>query len=206
VFQGTGLVDAFCAVQKTSLVVSRPFLALGDRSTFVPKHQIKITNNGKTTLTFRPRHIPAITGYGLDKESSQWSGFANISYVRTHAMVKFDQNKITLRPGKTITLNVKIAAPRGLNTARFPVYSGFLRLESMQACESHSIQYFGLAAAFKDKPTINIGRFGPDGYLPAVWKSGTKEPIKTVDLAGAGAELAISLGSESPSLLRSARP
>ena len=52
-----------------------------------------------------------------------------------------------------VKTNISIAPPVGVNASTFPVYSGFIQLQS--GTEQYHVTYLGVAAALKDKQVLD---------------------------------------------------
>ena len=129
-----------------------------------------MTNTGKLVKTYKLTHVPAGTAntvrevsgriyFGsriFDILSSQHSIYPNlgpVSLFTRYATVEFTKTTFTLKPGSSIEISVTIKPPAGIDHTMFPVFSGFVQVDSGD--ESLHVTYLGLAASLKDKQIVD---------------------------------------------------
>lgn len=69
------------------------------------------------------------------------------------ATVKFSQSSVLAIPFIPVKVTVSITPPKGVDASTFPVYSGFIQLQS--GSEQYQVTYLGVAAALKDKQILD---------------------------------------------------
>jgi len=64
------------------------------------------------------------------------------------ATARFSLNSVTVLPGFTVPVIVSFTAPKGLDAATFPVYSGYVKIVGDNG-EVLQVSYLGVAASMK---------------------------------------------------------
>lgn len=75
------------------------------------------------------------------------------------ASVRLSETKFRLAPYQTKWIVASFQPPRGLDATTFPVYSGFIQIQSKQ--DITHVSYLGVAASMKDKQVVD----NTDGYF-----------------------------------------
>jgi hypothetical protein len=162
---GAGLVNAYSAIRSTVSVSPGEFL-LNDTAHFKSLQTFKVTNTGKTSKKFTLSHVPAGTALTI---SGLEANVYPVPLVANAASVSFSRPDFTVAPGQTQGLTAHFTAPKGLNAANFPAYSGYVVLTSGN--ETYRISYLGVAASLKDKQIFDTS----DAYfgvpIPALLNS-----------------------------------
>ncbi|KAF0400559.1 subtilisin-like protein [Gigaspora margarita] len=125
--QGGGLINAFDAV-KSELLITPGKLALNDTPHFNGTASFKIENHSKNTKNYVLFHEPAASARGF------FGGFlvplANTLFDPFYAKVQINPSSISLAPGKSIIIKLKITPPSQLNPEDFGIYSGFIVIKN----------------------------------------------------------------------------
>ncbi|KAA1102015.1 hypothetical protein PGT21_035091 [Puccinia graminis f. sp. tritici] len=174
--QGAGLVNAWCAAMATTVVSTHSF-SLNDTLHFNGTQSFSITNKGKRSVSYTVEHVTAGTALTFSETNiaNRWP----VPLIPGTADVSFSVYEFVLRPGQTRKLQVKFKAPLGLEEISLPVYSGFVILKSDTECESHTIPYYGVGAALKQRPVLDYGYSYQDNYtLPALDSGLTGLPVE----------------------------
>ncbi|GJE92713.1 subtilisin-like protease [Phanerochaete sordida] len=149
--QGAGLVNAFQALT-TNIIISPGELLTNDTANFVSLHNFKITNNGKTSESFKISHVPAGTALSLQTGTSFFND-GPVPLSTNFASIKFSETSLTVHPGQTQQITAHITAPTGVDPSLLPVFSGFIQVES--ATETFHVTYLGVASALKDAQVVD---------------------------------------------------
>ena len=85
------------------------------------------------------------------------------------ASVTTNPETFTLDAGQTREVVVTVQPPGGVDKSRFPVYSGYINIDSPG--ESQRVTYLGLAANLKDKQILDHSDKWVNATLPAILNS-----------------------------------
>lgn len=69
------------------------------------------------------------------------------------AIVRFSSSSVLVLPGQTRTVSVSILPPPGIDATTFPVFSGFINIQS--GSDQTHVSYLGVAAALKNKQILD---------------------------------------------------
>ena len=141
-------------------------LILNDTASFKGGHRISITNNGKSPRRYKLSHTAAGTALTVKENSILPEWGPDVPLSNAAARVTISPEELTLPPGQTRQVVVTIAPPSGIDASRFPVYSGFILINSPG--ETQRVTYLGLAAKLKDKRVLDEDPQYFDAPLPAV--------------------------------------
>ncbi|PFH53699.1 hypothetical protein AMATHDRAFT_187018 [Amanita thiersii Skay4041] len=166
--QGAGLINVHNAI-RSKTVVTPGELILNDTVHFQGTHVITIHNTGSDTKTYKVSHIPAGTAETVQSKSIS----PNVGPVplNTHAAsVALSQTSFTLHPGEVTAIVATISLPKNVDRTTFPVFSGFIVIES--DTESLHVTYVGLGASLKDKQVVDNTDVFFGVPLPAILDAG----------------------------------
>ncbi|KAJ6436419.1 subtilisin [Purpureocillium lavendulum] len=143
---GGGLVQAYDAAY-ASMVIEPSGLAFNDTDHFKKELKFKIQNIGKTEVTYKMSHVPAITMYTLtaDKSKPYPAVFPN-EPVQSAVTLKLSQDSVTVAPDRVATITVSATAPSGLDARRLAVWGGWVAVNGSDG-SSQSIPYQGLTGS-----------------------------------------------------------
>jgi Fn3-like domain len=82
------------------------------------------------------------------------------------ATVTTSPDSFTLAAGQTQEVVITIQAPSGVDKSRFPVFSGYVLIDSPG--ETQRVTYLGLAASLKDKQILDPSDKWVKATLPAI--------------------------------------
>jgi hypothetical protein len=154
--QGSGLLQAYdAAYAKTILSVSS--LSFNDTANLVQTTNFTIQNTGSDEVTFDLANVAAATGYTLEAGTIFPSPFPN-ELTATGATLKFSEDKVTVPAGGSATVSVTVSPP-ALDATRYPVYSGYITLNSTS--DSLSLPYLGVVGSLKNATVLSAD----DTYL-----------------------------------------
>jgi Fn3-like domain len=132
-------------------------------------HRVAITNTGKTSRKYKLSHVAAGTAltmkevrsslctHGPDStrlsQNSILPELAPVPLSNAAASVVISPSEFTLLPGQSRQVIVTVSPPQGIDASRYPVYSGFILIDSPG--ETQKVTYLGLAARIKDKRILD---------------------------------------------------
>ncbi|KAG9220554.1 hypothetical protein CCMSSC00406_0004010 [Pleurotus cornucopiae] len=149
--QGAGLINVFNAIHTTT-IVSPGELILNDTAHFKGTQQFTVRNAGSSAKTYTLRHIPAGTAVTVTP-GTIFPADGPVPLSTDFASVSLSTSKFTLGPGKTQTVTARFTPPAAADPSTFPVFSGFIQIES--GTEQVQVSYLGLKASLKDKQVID---------------------------------------------------
>lgn len=157
--QGSGLLDAYAAIRATTTFnVSE--LAFNDTA-FIRPQTFEMYNNGNESLTYEITNVPAPTLYTFNSGNMTVTPFSNDSaFVEnilpdTQATLNFSiDSTIALEVGRSVVVTVTATPPAGLDAARLPLYSGFVRITASDGF-NYTIPYGGMASPLRDVPVLD---------------------------------------------------
>ncbi|KDQ27552.1 hypothetical protein PLEOSDRAFT_1112600 [Pleurotus ostreatus PC15] len=149
--QGAGLINVFNAIHTTT-IVSPGELILNDTAHFKGTQQFTVRNAGSSAKTYTLRHIPAGTAVTVTP-GTIFPADGPVPLSTDFASVSLSTSKFTLAPGKTQTVTARFTPPAAADPSTFPVFSGFIQIES--GTEQVQVSYLGLKASLKDKQVID---------------------------------------------------
>ncbi|KAI0043794.1 pyrolysin [Auriscalpium vulgare] len=149
--QGAGLIDVYTAVH-TETLVSPGELVLNDTANYKGDQSFTVKNTGNDTKQYTLTHVPAGTALTV-QSGAIFPVDGPVPLTADAATVSLSTANFTLGPGDTQTVNAKITPPAGVDASTFPVFSGFIRVQT--ATETTHVSYLGLAAALKDARVVD---------------------------------------------------
>ncbi|KAG6025222.1 hypothetical protein E4U40_002786 [Claviceps sp. LM458 group G5] len=144
--QGGDLVQAYDAAYSTALL-SPSGLSFNDTTHFAKGLEFTLRNTERPA-TYKITHMPAITMYGLAKDSIYVQPFPNEA-VHAAATLQFSETSITLRGGQTKTIKVSAIPPEGLDAKRLALRSGYIAINGTDGA-SLSLPYQGLTGSLHE--------------------------------------------------------
>jgi subtilisin family serine protease len=161
--QGAGVAQAYDAVQvKTLLSVSS--ISFNDTDNILASTRFRIRNLGPTAMTYGIDHVPAVSLYTFDK-NHQPARYPN-PVASEHAELDFDHAQVVVPAGSSVEVHVTPRPPRGLDSSRLPVYSGYITIngtgteeDKRARVESLSIPYLGVLGSMNSAPMLNSSLF-----------------------------------------------
>ncbi|KAK6362677.1 hypothetical protein TWF730_000132 [Orbilia blumenaviensis] len=151
--QGGGMVDAYKFLHsKTS--VDTELLEFNDTQHFRASMSFKITNNGDKQATYKLTDISGATAY-TTKEGSTLAQAFPPTMLESYANVQIVPNVLNIKPGQSKRVVVRVTPPAGLDSARIPVYGGWINIAS-NGVDRLKIPYMGVATAMKKATVTNF--------------------------------------------------
>lgn len=186
-------MDAFVPLTTVTTNISPSIISLNDTRFFAQDQQLTrvcfdylsnhvltrsrtVKNSGTTAKTYAITHQPTRTVYSLDPNSIypvEWPSTNVPSAARVSVNGGGETTSITVQPGQTATITLRFSQPSRLDVARFPVFSGFLVLETNSEQrpdrpERFTVPYYGVAARMYDLPIIDTGSRIVAGGAPLI--------------------------------------
>ncbi|KAH7162210.1 peptidase S8/S53 domain-containing protein [Dactylonectria estremocensis] len=167
--QGAGLVQAHDAAH-AKILLSPSSLSFNDTDNFIESRNFTLKNTCTKDVEFDISHIPAGTAYTLVENTIYPDSFPN-EFATEQATLKFSENKVTVKGGESVTIEVLPTPPNGLQAKRLPVWSGYVAINGTDG-SSLSIPYQGLTGSLHDSTVLGpedtwVSRSNDD-YLLAV--------------------------------------
>lgn len=150
--QGAGLIQAYDAAYTTTLL-SVSSISFNDTDNLVETANFTIRNLGDEDVTFALSNIPAGTAYTLEGNSIYPQEFPN-EFTSQSASLEFSEKEVTVPSNGETTVQVSPTPPSNLNTARLPVYNGYIALNGSDG-SSLSIPYLGVAGSMRDATVLD---------------------------------------------------
>lgn len=172
--QGGGLIDAYKLVHTTT-TFNVSTISFNDTEHIAPAY-IRINNTGSSPRVYTVGHVGAATVYTLSANSSipQQNKLGNfVDRTTISASLKFSSSSILVAAGGSAVLKVTATPPRGLNSHRIPVYSGYITFNGTSSADSFSVPYLGVATAMRNV-TILDTTAGSNSLIDSV----TSESVK----------------------------
>lgn len=149
--QGAGLINVYDALfAKTT--VSPGALVLNDTANYKPFQTFTVKNTDKKSKAYKLSHVPAGTALTV-QANSIFTSLGPVPLVENAASVVLAPSKFTLFPGQSITVAALFTPPKGVDSSRYPVYSGFIKVEGPG--ENYHVTYVGLSASLKQKQVVD---------------------------------------------------
>ncbi|KAK2595506.1 hypothetical protein QQS21_006781 [Conoideocrella luteorostrata] len=150
--RGGGLVDAWRAADATTLVEPAS-LAFNDTDHRAASISLKITNQAKYDMTYQLSNLTAATLYTLDGSAITPSEKEVRSTIegepnQSGAVIKLSRNSFTLGPGQSATVDVSAVEPSGLDSARLPLWSGWVVISGSDG-SNLTVPYLGLSGSLR---------------------------------------------------------
>ncbi|KAJ6260039.1 Cucumisin [Drechslerella dactyloides] len=173
--QGGGLVDAYKFLNSKT-VVDTDLLEFNDTQNFHRNRDFKITNNGQETINYKLTAIGGATAYTLNQGSTLPSVFPP-DMLESYASVTIEPSDLSVKPGQSKRVVVTVAQPAGIDSARVPVYGGWINITPDKGEDQLSIPYMGIGAAMKKATVTNFEQGFPillNSKNQTIFVNGTK--------------------------------
>jgi subtilisin family serine protease len=150
--QGAGLIQAYDAAM-AGAQLNIASLSFNDSDHFANEQTFEIRNTGSTDLEFELDHRPAATVYTHAPGTNRPMKFPN-DLDQDYATITLTcGTRFTVPAGKTVELTVDATAPKGLDLARLPVWSGFINLHGSDG-RVLTVPYIGVSGSMYDQSMI----------------------------------------------------
>ncbi|CAG8635882.1 13819_t:CDS:10 [Funneliformis caledonium] len=163
--QGAGLINIYNSIISTTVVT--PFKKSSLKGTQLFDNQyLDIQNYGKEEITYRLKHVPAISVNGYNGTRSVPTKYMKFNH--STAIVQFEKDQVTVQPGCNVKVLFTISPPNDLVKEQRWFYSGFIQVEPQdQSSSPVTIPYAGFAGDLRSLPILGQPEF------PQIRKSNT---------------------------------
>ncbi|CAI2174511.1 512_t:CDS:10 [Funneliformis geosporum] len=162
--QGAGLINVYNSIISTTFVT--PFKISLKGTQLFDYQYLDIQNYGKEEITYRLKHFPAISVNGYNGTRSVPTKYMKFNH--STAIVRFENDKVTVQPGSNVRVFFKISSPKDLVKEQRWFYSGFIQVEPIdQSNLPVTIPYAGFAGDLRSLPILGQPEF------PQIQKSNT---------------------------------
>ncbi|KAK9718024.1 hypothetical protein K7432_005805 [Basidiobolus ranarum] len=167
--QGAGLLNVYDAIA-AKLTITPSKLSLNDTVHLKPVQTLKVKNNDKKAITFRISHDSAFTVNGYNNKQKLLTR-SETTFLKTSAKVKLSRTKITIQPGRTVSITAHFTPPK-VNKTDFHLYSGFIRFTPVNSkAQVLRVPYLGASGDFHSRFVIKKS----SGDEPFMFSEGTRE-------------------------------
>ncbi|KAK4118416.1 subtilisin-like protein [Parathielavia appendiculata] len=142
--QGAGLIQAWDAAHATTLL-SVSSLSFNDTDNFNPVQNFSISNTGKIAITYKLSHVGAAMVYTFRDGSITPTEFPG-DLTGDFASLSFSPSEFTIDAGHRKIVTVTATPPKGVDTKRLPVYSGYIAINGTDG-SALSLPYLGVAGS-----------------------------------------------------------
>jgi len=172
--QGAGLINVYNAIRSTTHI-SCGEMILNDTAHFRPvyvylflftserlvqffllyRHTFTVKNDGKTSTSYKLRHIPAGTALTV-REGTIFPSLGPVPLSDVSASAIIVPDHFTLQPGESQIVVTKFQLPAyGVDKSSYPVFSGFIEVAGPSAADSYHVSYLGLGASLREKQILD---------------------------------------------------
>ncbi|KZO98791.1 subtilisin-like protease [Calocera viscosa TUFC12733] len=165
--QGAGLVNVYDAIHSSTILTPGELL-LNDTDAFDGHHIISVFNMGNMTKSYTVSHQPA--GTTLTYNASVALTFP-LLLVQAAVTLSMSQTSFSLPPGTGTNISLTFTAPTGLDPATYPVYSGYIVVNSSSGESLHS-SYLGVVGSVSEARILDNtdAYLGPGKFLPSLFE------------------------------------
>ncbi|KAF9165388.1 hypothetical protein DFQ26_000194 [Actinomortierella ambigua] len=179
--QGAGMINVDRAL-RTTTTISPDKIELLDSKNFVKTVTIKVKNHGKKTETYDLFNVESESINSYNQKNVYPNPTPVIQADKAH--VKFSNNKVTIKAGKTASVKVYFTEPKTGNANEWPLYSGFIVAKpKTKGSVAVSVPYGGIKGDISKVPIMDTGlglpaMFSLAGTSLTEVKSGHKFDLK----------------------------
>jgi hypothetical protein len=172
--QGGGLIDAHKFVHATTKF-NTSSISFNDTQNIAPAY-IRINNTDSSSRVYAVGHVGAATVFTLAVNSTipQENNLGDfVDRTPQGASLKFSSTSVTIPAGQSAVLKVTATPPKGLDSSRIPVYSGYITFNGTSSSDSFSVPYLGVATDMR-----NVTIMDTTAGNNVLTDSSTNEPVK----------------------------
>ncbi|KAK9670874.1 hypothetical protein K7432_017326, partial [Basidiobolus ranarum] len=141
--QGAGLINVWDAIC-TNTLVSPSKSSLNDTTHIKDAHTFTVINNGKKSITYAVKHVPAVSVNGYDKKGYPILRNAFV-FLGSSAVVRPSPSTVTVRPGRSKQVKVVLSPPK-FDKEVLWIYSGYVYFKPLNSEDNEvSVPYAGVA-------------------------------------------------------------
>lgn len=156
--QGAGLVQVVDTI-KDAGHVSPGQISFNDTANAVKSVTLKVSNKGKTAITYTISNNQSLAVSPFDVANSGYTPLPAISYTNAAATLRFSTRRITVKPGKTVTVKVSVVPPKTSPKDHIH-YGGFVQFKASGSAKTIHVPYFGVVGNNKDLPIFDTTLLG----------------------------------------------
>ncbi|SPQ23103.1 0599ac91-7c63-472b-b882-512b6f71767c [Thermothielavioides terrestris] len=153
--QGAGLIQAWDAAQATTLL-SVSSLSFNDTDNFNPVQNFSLSNTGSKPVTYTLSNVGAATAYTFANDTTIVPASFPNELTGDFATLAIEPSTFTLPAGHRQVIQVTAAAPKGVDTKRLPVYSGYVAINGSDG-SALSLPYLGVAGSLHSAVVLDAG-------------------------------------------------
>jgi hypothetical protein len=148
---GAGLIQLWNAAQAKG-VLSVSAISFNDSDNHPEEVTFVLHNTGDADAVYDLGHAAVSTIYSLTQAGRLANG--PFEAIDAHADITFAENQALVSAGGKTNITVRCTPPEGVDKARWPIYSGYITLNSTNG-DALSIPYVGNAGAMRDGVIID---------------------------------------------------
>jgi hypothetical protein len=171
--QGAGLVQVLDSIKDHGHITPGQ-ISFNDTAHFVKSVTLKVSNNGKTPITYTISNNVSMAVTPFNVAESGYTPLAPIAYTNASASIKFSARRITVQPGKTVSVRVSAVPPK-TNPKDHIHYGGWIQFQASKGAKTLHVPYFGVVGNNKDLPIFDTGSGFPALYDPTLTTEYTNE-------------------------------
>ncbi|KAJ3411918.1 hypothetical protein HDV05_001499 [Chytridiales sp. JEL 0842] len=151
--QGAGLVEISNAVL-TKTLISPASISLNDTKRMQQHYRVDFKNLRDVEVTYFLAHEPAALVYTFNSGDDIIPQTSDAMYATAAATVNF-RSSVKVKPNSEGSLRIQFRPPTGIDTTRFPIYSGYIKITNDQDDIVQRIAYAGIAADWSQAPSFS---------------------------------------------------
>lgn len=144
---GAGLIQLWDAAQAKG-VLSVSGISFNDSVNHPEEVTFILRNTGDSDAVYELGHTAVSTVYSMTQESRLAK--APFEVTDAHAGITFAADQALVSAGGEAEITVRCTPPEGVEKARWPIYSGYITLNSSTNGDALSIPYVGNAGSMRD--------------------------------------------------------
>lgn len=144
---GAGLVQLWDAARARG-VLSVSGISFNDSSNHPEEVTFTLRNTGDSDAVYELGHTAVSTVYSMTQEGRLAN--APFEVVNAHADITFGADQALVSAGGEAEITVRCTPPAGVDKARWPIYSGYITLNSSTNGDALSIPYVGNAGSMRE--------------------------------------------------------
>lgn len=161
--QGAGLIQVVDTIKDAGHITPAQ-ISFNDTANLVKSVTLKVSNHGKSPITYTisNNQSMAVTPYNVAQ--SGYTPLSPIAYSTDKATLRFSARRITVKPGKSVSVRVSVIPPK-TNPKDHIHYGGFVQFKADKGAKTLHVPYFGVVGNNKDLPIFDKnfpGLYNPD--------------------------------------------
>ena len=124
-------------------------------------HSLKVSNTGEETVTYNINTLSSasIAPYGRNQSTTAYklvSSSDDKFYTDQEVKVSVTPSQVTLQPGESIQVVVKVELPSAFNEQEQLMYGGYVRFQTSESKAMVHVPYFGVLGSLYNLPTLDV--------------------------------------------------